>query len=323
MSRLIVVPLDGSAESATAIAHAAYMARALDASLHLVRVHLPVIVFMTAEAPIATLDPALDEQVRSAAERWLIGKATEVKSRFTLPVTFELRVGVPADEVVQAATERHATLIVCTTHGHGGWAPQWVGSVTDAIIRHATCPVLAMSRQAVAEKPRVGSILVPLDGTETAAAILPHVRDLARAFDARVDLFRVVAPPWVGDAINALQSGDVDRFGIHAAADAAKVGLERTASDLAASGVHTTSAVSIDTNPTRAILDRVNEVQPDLVAIATRGRGLARIFMGSVADKVLRASGKPVLCWRPPPAPDQPGQRDARMFATASSSPAA
>ncbi|HVZ47216.1 MAG TPA: universal stress protein [Gemmatimonadaceae bacterium] len=322
MPRTILVQLDGSTQSEMAITHAASLARGLGASLHLVRVHLPVIAYATAEAAIAIPDPDLDEQVRAAAEKWLIAKAAAVKATVKLPVTFELRTGAPTDEVVRAAAERDASFIVCTTHGHGGWAPQWVGSVTDAIIRHAPCPVIAMSEKAVAGPPRIENILVPLDGTDTAAAILPYVRDLARTLDARVDLFRVVAPPWVGDALNALQSGDLDRFGIDAAADAAKVELDRAAQDLVVAGVHATSVVSVDTNPTRAILDRIAEVQPDLVAIATHGRGLSRLFMGSVADKVLRAGGKPVLSWRAP-RHEQPEHQEAGMFATPFSSPAA
>jgi nucleotide-binding universal stress UspA family protein len=322
MPRTILVPLDGSTQSEMAITHAASLARALGASLHLVRVHLPVIAYATAEAAIAIPDPDLDEQVRAAAEKWLIAKAAAVKATVRLPVTFELRTGAPTDEVVRAAAERDAAFIVCTTHGHGGWAPQWVGSVTDAIIRHAPCPVIAMSEQAVAGPARIENILVPLDGTDTAAAILPYARDLARALGARVDLFRVVAPPWVGDALNALQSGDLDRFGIDAAADAAKVELDRAAQDLVVAGVHATSVVSVDTNPTRAILDRIAEAQPDLVAIATHGRGLSRLFMGSVADKVLRAGGKPVLSWRAP-RHEQPEHQEAGMFATPFSSPAA
>lgn len=322
MARTILVPLDGSTASEMAMPHAANLARGIGASLHLVRVHLPVLAYATAEAAVSIPDPDLDAKVREASEKWLVAKASEVKSNFKLGVTFEIRVGAPTDEVVRAAQERDAAFIVCTTHGHGGWAPQWLGSVTDAIVRHAPCPVLAMSEKAVAGPPQITNILVPMDGSGTAAAILPHVRDLARMMNARVDLFRVVAPPWVGDAFNALQSAEVDRFDIDPAADSAKVALERVARDLIVAGIHATSLVSVATNPTRAILDRIAEAQPDVVAIATHGRGLSRLFMGSVSDKVLRAGGKPTLCWRAP-RPEYPEPEEARMFATSFASPAA
>jgi nucleotide-binding universal stress UspA family protein len=320
MSRLILVPLDGSTLSEKAIPRAAHLARALGASLHLVRVHIPVLAYATAEAAVAIPDPALDEKIRQSAEQWLIKKAAELKASLKLDVTFELRVGTPAEEVVAAARERHADYIVCTTHGHGGWAPQWLGSVADAIVRHSACPVLAMSESSVDAPLEFKRILVPLDGSDTAAAILPFVREIASITDATVDLFRVVSPPWVGDVINALQTSPIDRFGIDPAADVAKIELERTARDLVAAGIRATSTVEVATNPTRAILDRIAETKPDLVAISTHGRGLSRLFMGSVADKVLRGGGRPVLCWRAPHVGNE-AARSARMFATAASGP--
>ncbi len=321
MNRLILVPLDGSTLSEQAVPRAAHLARALGGSLHLVRVHIPVLSYATAESAVAIPDPALDEKVRQSAEQWLVRKAAELKATHKLDVTFELRVGAPAEEVVAAAKERHADYIVCTTHGHGGWAPQWLGSVADAIVRRSACPVLAMSENSVDAPLELKRILVPLDGSETSAAILPFVREIASITDATVDLFRVVSPPWVGDVLNALQTTQIDRFGIDPTADMAKIELDRVARDLVAAGVHATSTVEVATNPTRAILDRIAATGPDLVAMSNHGRGLSRLFMGSVADKVLRGGGRPVLCWRAPHVDEKPGGPSARMFATAASGP--
>ena len=323
MTRPIIVPLDGSALADTALPHAAALARTYGTGLHLVRVHVPVIAYAAAESPIAIPDPAWDERVRNLAAEWVLAKAADVRSRYPFHVTYELRVGVPADEIAAAAKARDARAIVCTTHGHGGWAPQWVGSVTDGIIRHAACPVLAMSEDGVLREPGIKRILVPIDGSEMAVAILPHVRELALAAGAVVELYRVVSPPWVGDAINALQSGHVDRFGVDPAASHAKHELERAAQDLVVHGIHATSCVEVATNPTRAILDRIALTNPDVVALTTHGRGVSRLFMGSVADKVMRAAGRPALCWRPPgthvPSRTHAPSDAERMFATAAS----
>jgi nucleotide-binding universal stress UspA family protein len=317
MQRIIVVPLDGSQLSEQSIPRATHLARTLGGALHLVRVHIPILAYQAAESAVAIPDPALDEQVRKADEEWLVRKAAQVKASAGVPVTFELRVGAPADEVVRVATERDAAYIVTTTHGHGGWAPQWLGSVADAIIRHAPCPVLAMSESSVAAPVDLHRILVPLDGSEASAAILTYVREIARATGATVDLFRVVEPPLVGDVMNAVQRHNVDRFGIDAGADIAKVELDRVAQDLAIGAIHATTSVAIANNPTRAILDREAETKPDLVAMSTYGRGISRLFVGSVADKVLRAGSRPVLSWRP--AREVPEPDTARMFATAAS----
>lgn len=321
MTRTILVPLDGSSQSELALAHAANLARGMRATLHLVRVHAPVLPFPTTEVTLTFPDPLLDGKVRDATKLWLISAAADVEARFGLRVTTDVPTGTPAEEIVRAATARNADLIVCTTHGHGGWAPQWLGSVTDALIRNAPCPVLALTEQAATGAPQVRNILVTLDGSEAATAILPHVRDLAHALGARIHLFRVVAPPWVGNSLGAYETDQVDRFGIDHEADRAKVELDRAAQDLVAAGVAATALVQVAAHPTRAILGRIAELHPDMVAIATHGRGLSRLFMGSVADKVLRAGGTPTLCVRAP-RPEH-AEPDVGMFATPFANPAA
>ena len=317
MTRDIIVPLDGSQQADAAIPHAAELARSTGSAIHLVRVHVPVLAFMASESPLAIPDPEWDERVRDMAQDWLVRRAADVRATIGVPLTFELRIGSPAEQVTDAARERHALAIVCTTHGHGGWAPQWLGSVTDGIIRHSPCPVLAMSEQAVRRVARVDRILVPLDGSETAAKILPVVQSVALAANAIVDLYRVVAPPWIGDAPNAVPGGRIDPFGVDPAANDAKHELERTAQELIYRGVRATSTVEIATNSTRAILERIALTDPDMVALTTHGRGLSRLFLGSVADKILRAGGRPALCWRPPYQTQDPGT--VEIFATAAS----
>jgi nucleotide-binding universal stress UspA family protein len=321
MARCILVPLDGSTLAESALPRAAALAKLFGDHLHIVRVHTPVVAYAVAEAPVVLPDPSWDVEVRRNARDWLERRAADLKASLGVAVTHELRVGVPGEQIVDSAREHDARVIVCTTHGSGGWAPQWLGSVTDDVIRHAPMPVLAMVEGAT-EVREIRRMLIPLDGSASAAAILPDVRELARAASATVELYRVVSPPWVGDVINGLQSGAVDRFGVDAAAESAKHEIDRTAADLRLSGVRSTVLVEIATNPTAAILDRIAATRPDLVAMATHGRGMSRLFMASVADKVLRAGGRPVLCWRPP-RNSTPADDSARLFATAASGPTA
>ena len=52
--------------------------------------------------------------------------------------------GKPADEIVRIATEEKADIIVIATHGQSGWKRLISGSVTERIVRMASCPVLAV-----------------------------------------------------------------------------------------------------------------------------------------------------------------------------------
>ncbi|MBI2205140.1 MAG: universal stress protein [Candidatus Rokubacteria bacterium] len=61
-----------------------------------------------------------------------------------LRVRTELRVGVPYREIVQAANEEHADLVLLATHGRGEIHRLLVGSVADKVIRMAPCPVMTL-----------------------------------------------------------------------------------------------------------------------------------------------------------------------------------
>ncbi len=76
--------------------------------------------------------------------------------------------------------------------------------------------------------------------------------------------------------------------------------LQGIAARLRARSVRVQTRVVVHEQPAVAILEEVKLRQADLVALATHGRGgLQRLLLGSVADKVLRGAGVPVLVHRP------------------------
>jgi nucleotide-binding universal stress UspA family protein len=54
--------------------------------------------------------------------------------------------GKPAYEIVNLADEENADIIVIATHGESGWQKFLFGSVTEKVIRMASCPVLTIQR---------------------------------------------------------------------------------------------------------------------------------------------------------------------------------
>ena len=151
------------------------------------------------------------------------------------------------------------------------------------------------------------SILVPLDGSERAEAVVPHVVALAHKFAAQVILLQVVAPFELvrrdllrGD-LSALQVDlvtDVARKQVHAQHEAATHYLEEQVETLHAQGIEAKSTVE-EGDPAAAIVHFAKDRGNDLIAMATHGRGgLARLVYGSVADRVLRSAPCPVLLVR-------------------------
>lgn len=138
----ILVPTDFSAQSERAWAAARGLARALGAELALVHVF--------AENPLFSEGLVSGERVREVyrtgrewADKTLTSWAEAARAD-GLTVSTAIRTGIPYREVVAAAKESRADLIVIGTHGRGGLDRALLGSVADRVIRLAPCPVLAV-----------------------------------------------------------------------------------------------------------------------------------------------------------------------------------
>ncbi len=145
-------------------------------------------------------------------------------------------------------------------------------------------------------------ILVPLDGSELAAKILPQVVDLANLDQAQVILMSVGSTR-IGPASEVIS-------GSNAAAEAQiKVPvvkyLEETAAALRLQGLQV-FWVYEQGSPAREIITYAQQHQVDLIALASHGTGEVVWLLGSVAEKVVRHAPVPVLVFRvlePPPPP--------------------
>jgi nucleotide-binding universal stress UspA family protein len=141
------------------------------------------------------------------------------------------------------------------------------------------------------------SILVPLDGSKRAEAILPHVEELARRYEAKVILLQVIEPtyPILGtqEAYAQLYEQSAERRAERAAAY-----LATLQDDFDEKGIETKTLVGQG-----PVLEEIHVAAAsegaDLIAIASHGRtGLSRVFYGSVAAGVLHRVDRPLLLIR-------------------------
>jgi nucleotide-binding universal stress UspA family protein len=141
------------------------------------------------------------------------------------------------------------------------------------------------------------TILVPLDGSKRAEAILPHVEELAQRYDARVIFLQVVEPiPII-----------VGPEGAHVASheEESERRTKRAESYLAAlqgqfreKGIEARTRVA-NGPVVEEIINAAERGSADLIAIASHGRsGLSRVFYGSVAAGVLHRVDRPLLLIR-------------------------
>ncbi|WP_058366524.1 universal stress protein [Haloparvum sedimenti] len=133
-------------------------------------------------------------------------------------------------------------------------------------------------------------ILVPVDGSEGAAAVLEHVGELARRVDADVELLFVADT--ARDSVTLVEGNVVDALvseGEDVLADAAET--------LAEVGVDAETA-TVQGNPAPSIAEYADRYDHDLIAMATHGDSGARGLLGSVTEKVVRLADIPVLVAR-------------------------
>jgi len=131
-------------------------------------------------------------------------------------------------------------------------------------------------------------VLVPLDGSPEAEAILPFILQIAGPLDIDVVLLRVV--PAVRESEKSLSGPGADVSAIDAREYLAPLAVE-----LRGRGVRVEAMVRRGP-PAAEIIAAAREVNADLVAMTTHGRtGLRRLAFGSVAELVLRRAALPVF----------------------------
>ena len=113
-----------------------------------------------------------------------------------------------------------------------------------------------MSEAALARPVGVHTLLVPLDGSDASASILPHAAWLAQLFDADMELLRVVPPPSIGDALDGGSARNHGGLGIDSISAYVKGTLEQVAAGLRAQGLRVTSSIEVDGSPARTTILR-------------------------------------------------------------------
>jgi nucleotide-binding universal stress UspA family protein len=224
----------------------------------------------------------------------------------------EVVVGHPAEEILHYADKNQIDLILMATHGASG-IRRWVfGSVTEKVIRAAKVPVWLVRAGIVDELDYdqwpSKTLLVPLDGSELAEAVLPHVEALAKGHGSdRVDivLIRVCQNPSLVLASDYPETGHPSSWDeqLHemgaAALKECVIYLQRIEKSLTDKGFNVRSQI-LKGDPSEEIISFADKEPFNLIPMSTHGRSrLGRWAFGSVADKVLRGASRPVFLVRP------------------------
>jgi universal stress protein A len=146
-------------------------------------------------------------------------------------------------------------------------------------------------------------ILVPVDFSSCSRSALEHAAALATKLDATIDLLHVWQPPPLVAPEALLGIGHENPGLLQVAKSQAEVAMSQFVEWARITGARIEQARVEPGDPARTIVDAANRGNYDLIAMGTHGRsGLAHLLLGSVAEKVVRRSTRPVMTVRENPS---------------------
>jgi nucleotide-binding universal stress UspA family protein len=290
--RRILCPIDFSQCSERALLYAIGLARWHDAAIDalFVRSSVPSLWSEPATIDLATEQPVPDEAFGSDLEAFLFpAKDAGVPTQATVVA------GAPAREILRYAMEHRADIIVMGTHGRHGLDRILLGSVTETVLRRASCPVLTVchpQRPGPFGEPPFRRILCPVDFSPTARRALAHAVRLAEHADADLTVMHVLPPPYD----QALQESYPLLAGDPQAAErSARHRLHDAVPPEARAWFRVHEHVARG-ETSGEILRAATRISADLVVMGVHGRSAADVLLfGSTTNQVVRRADCPVL----------------------------
>jgi len=254
------------------------------------------------------LGAELMEVARVAAES-AVKSIGEDLARSGLKTRTEVFLGAPRSAAPEYAKNWGADLVIVGSHGGTGLARFVLGSVAQAVVRHAPCSV-EIVRHRANHKPEATErfkILLATDGSDCSVAAIKSVAKRPWPPKTAIRVISAVAPfvP-IADATSAyFYSGQtvmaaqaVEKAG-HARATEALSRAGELFREAGVAGVETSEPILGD--PRAVILDEATNWSADLIVVGSHGwRGLDRLVMGSVSESVAMHAHCSVEVIRPP-----------------------
>ncbi len=221
-------------------------------------------------------------------------------------VDYDIVTGVPWTGIVDYAESYAYDLIAMATHGRSGLGRWRAGSTTDRVLHLTKLPMLLL-RPSGPDGPESGSpelrrVIVPLDGSPLSESSLPTAGALAGKLGLEVALLRVVPAVPLAYLEYEPYSQDFDPRIEEQMNVAADDYLARIGDDLG--GNIRVLGHRLNGRAAAEIVDFAANDAEGLIVMSTHGRsGVGRWVLGSVADRVMCSSHRPVLLVRPQPHP--------------------
>ena len=307
-----MVPLDGSAGAEQAIPVAIRVARATSASVVLLEVIPPPIVY-GAYTPEQVIQESF-EAAFAEADKYLKQMA-QSNAGAGVSIYTEVLAGPVAPAILDSARSHPFDLVIINSHGYTGLTRLMLGSVAEEVAFSSPRPVLVLrdGETLPADTPANASrpmhTLVTLDGSTLAEAVLIPAIELSIALapsaTCELHLLRVINLPADKDKNEGERAKEVAKAYLN---DVIFRLRDEEWRDLKFT---VTSSAIVATDTAAGIINVVEKGEErqdagapsgyDLIAMATHGRGeLQRLIIRSVTERILKATKLPILIVRAP-----------------------
>ena len=296
----ILAPVDFSDASAHAIELATHLAGRYESRITALHAVSPPI---TPYPGLAAVDPRTDPLLGEPGRRRM---CTDILERFRearaagIGVDVLVHVGQPAREILDCAATLAADLIVMGTHGHGGFEHLLLGSVTEKVLRRATCPVLTVPPRARATSLPFTHVLCAVDFSASSLKGLGFALSMAQEAEAAITIVHVLEWPWEEPPAPAFDTLPIEQaFSLAAYRRERECDAARRLATLVSDGVADwcTPATAVrHGKPYVQVLDVAAEKHADLIVVGVHGRGaIDMAVFGSTTTQIVRRATCPVL----------------------------
>jgi nucleotide-binding universal stress UspA family protein len=276
MMRRVAVPLDGSRLAEDIIPDARRLAGA-DGTLLLLRV----------------VDERADRDAESAALTYLDERAARLRAEAVDVEVELLRAESVAEAIDRAASQMHASMIACSTHGRAFVGRLLHGSVAWDVLTRSAVPVLLRHAGVASSStaPTERRILVPLDGSTQAEAALPVAAELAHEWNASILVVRVAMGLPIDEEVNRKTH---NAYSDDEEVREAQIYVDRILRRL--KGTDARADVPIGTEIAEKIMRAVGKWEITDMVMTTHGRTMPKLlFMGSVAQRLVQHLSIPLI----------------------------
>jgi nucleotide-binding universal stress UspA family protein len=307
MYKKMLVPMDGTQLSETAIPYVKDLSR---------RLGLDIIIFHVCsqkERGLTAMHQAYVDRIAEIMRRQAIKfqQVNGFQSRgMGIIAKGKLTVGYPAEQINNYVDEYGVDFILMATHGYSGIKRLTNGSVADKVIQVSKVPVLlvrdGIPDEISYDKWPQKTLVVLLDGSKLAESVLPHVKALAKQRGTEpvdIVLLRVCDRSSISSSYSKTSMTVGRKEHVKQAMTLLKQEGEQyltgVGQQLKDTGLMVKSKILIG-DPVKNIINYTNRHPYSLIVMATHGRsGLIRWALGSVADRILSEGSSPIFLVRP------------------------